>query len=176
MSALDYLIFLTPKGVMLTQSGSKQKVLKWEDVAAAMGMGNLSQEAYLLGRAKYCDDAPASKGLHKIMTDKSSQLIASRKWRSARDLSSDLAKVACLEALSNHNCKFCRGTGVTYEQPCEACEGVGRSRVSEASKYNLAKMDKRNWQRRWASRYEEIYQMLVAAEDELSSHLAYQFH
>lgn len=176
MSALDYLIFLTPKGVMLTNKDSKQKLLKWEDVAAAMGMGNLSEEAYLLGRAKYCDDIKASKSLHKLMTSKSSRLIASRKWKSARDLSADLAKVACLEALANHNCKFCNGTGITYDRPCEACDGVGHTRISEASKYTIAKMDKRNWQRRWRTRYEEIYQMLITAEDELSSHLAFQFN
>ena len=175
MSALEYLTFLTPGGLMLAQSQGNQKILKWEDVAAAMGMGNLSEEAYLLGLAKYCQDLPASKGLQKIMTDKSFKLIASRKWKSARDVSSDLAQVACLEALGNHNCKPCHGTGVIIDEPCQECDGIGRNRVSEASKYTMAKMDKRNWQRRWRVRYEEIYQILVAAEDELANHLAYQF-
>ncbi|MCJ8268642.1 MAG: hypothetical protein MJK04_04480 [Psychrosphaera sp.] len=174
MSALEYLTFLTPGGLMLAQSQGNQKILKWQDVAAAMGMGNLSQEAYLLGLAKYCQDVPAIKGLQKVMTAKSSKLIASRKWKSTRDVSADLAQVACLEALSNHNCKSCRGTGVLIDEPCANCDGFGRDRVSEASKYTLAKMDKRNWQRRWRTRYEEIYQILVAAEDELANHLAYQ--
>jgi hypothetical protein len=174
LNAFEYLAFLTPKGVRLTQEGCQQRVHKWEDVAAAMGMGNLSEEAYLLGRAKYCDDIHASRGLQEVMTRKSSQLIAMRKWRSAKDLSADLAQVACLEVLSNHNCKLCQGTGVFIEQVCETCEGLGRDRVSEASKYTMANMDKRNWQRRWRARYEEIYQMLVAAEDELAQHLVTQ--
>lgn len=174
MSALEYLTFLTPKGIKLCQSGGAQRILKWEDVAAALGMGNLSDEAYLLGRAKYCNDAPATKGLHKIISDKSSKLIAERKWKSKRDVSSDLAQVACLEALSNQHCDDCRGTGVLFDQPCPTCDGHGRVRVSEVSKYNMVKMDKRNWQRRWKDRYEEIYQMLVAAEDELAHHLADQ--
>lgn len=175
MSALEYLTFLTPSGVTVASNCGHQKILKWQDVAAALGMGNLSEEAYLLGRAKYCDDAPASKNLHQVITRKSSQLIAKRKWKSAKDMSASLAQVACLEALSNHNCKPCRGTGVLLEQMCDNCEGFGRDRISEASKYNMANMDKRNWQRRWRPRYEEIYQMLIAAEDELAQHLAFQF-
>lgn len=174
MSALEYLTFLSPKGIKLCQEGHVQKILKWEDVAAALGMGDLSDEAYLLGRAKYCHDMPATKGLHKIITDKSSRLIAERKWKSKRDVSSDLAQVACLEALSNEHCEDCHGTGVLFGEPCPSCEGRGRVRVSEASKYHMVKMDKRNWQRRWKDRYEEIYQMLVAAEDELANHLAVQ--
>lgn len=174
MSALEYLTFLTPKGIKLYQTGGVQRILKWEDVAAAMGMGNLSDEAYLLGRAKYCNDAPASKGLVKIITDKSARLIHERKWKSKRDVSGSLAQVACLEALSNQHCEDCHGTGVIHDETCPVCNGRGRARVSEASKYNMVKMDKRNWQRRWRDRYEEIYQILVAAEDELAEHLAVQ--
>lgn len=174
MSTLEYLTFLTPKGIKICQSGGRQRILKWEDVAAALGMGNLSKEAYLLGRAKYCHDAPASKGLIDIITDRSSRLITQRKWKSKRDVSFDLAKVACLEALSNQNCEYCHGTGIILDNPCEHCGGRGRARVPEASKYAMANMDKRNWQRRWRSRYEEIYQMLVNAEDELAHHLAVQ--
>jgi len=174
MSAIDYMTFLTPTGVMLGHVGGGKRMLSWEDVAAAMGMGNLSQEAYLLGRAKYCNDGAANKDLQAVIAKKSARLIARRKWKSARDMSGDLALVACLEAVANNNCKPCHGTGVLLEETCDNCEGFGRDRIPEASKYNLANMDKRNWQRRWRPRYEEIYQMLVAAEDELAQHLAFQ--
>ena len=175
MSTLEYLAFLTPSGVALGgKAAGSRRILKWQDVAAAMAMGNLSEEAYLLGLAKYCHDSNATKGLHVVMSKKSSLLIARNKWKSTRDVSADLAMVACLEAVANHNCPPCSGTGVILDEACENCAGIGHNRITEASKYTMAKMDKRNWQRRWRPRYEEIYQLLVAAEDELAQHLAVQ--
>lgn len=174
MSALEYLTALTPQGVKADIAPDDQKRRKWQDVAGALGMGELSEEAYLLARAKYCHEIPASEKLQKVMTKKSTQLITRRKWKSKRNLGPILARVACFEVLSHQRCPVCRGTGVLYKETCEFCDGVGRERVPEAHKYEMANIDKRNWQRRWRERYEEIYQMLIAAEDELEAHLSAQ--
>lgn len=174
MSALEYLTALNPHGAKIELGSSDKKRLHWQDVAGALGMGELSQEAYLLARAKYCHEIPASEKLQKVMTQKCVQLIARRKWKSQRNLAPTLAKVACYEVLSHQRCKVCRGTGVLYKSICEHCDGSGRERIPEAHKYQMANIDKRNWQRRWRARYEEVYLMLVAAEDELEAHLAAQ--
>lgn len=174
MSTLEYLATLTPQGVNTDTTAGYKKHHQWQDVAGALGMGNLSQEAYLLARAKYCHEISASEKLQKVMTQKSTQLIARRQWKSKRNLAPILARVACFEVLSHQRCRVCFGTGVLYGKVCEFCDGIGRERVPEAHKYELANIDKRNWQRRWRERYEEVYQLLIAAEDELEAHLRSQ--
>lgn len=174
MSALEFLTALTPQSVKGDITPDEQPRRKWQDVAGALGMGDLSQEAYLLARAKYCHDLSASEVLQQVMTKKCAQLIARRKWKSQRNLAPILARVACFEVLSHQLCPVCRGTGVLYKETCEFCGGIGRERVPEAHKYQMANIDKRNWQRRWRSRYDEIYLMLISAEDELEAHLSAQ--
>ncbi|MGY0216297.1 hypothetical protein ACWJJH_02790 [Endozoicomonadaceae bacterium StTr2] len=159
------------------RSGAAYKPLQWEDVAAALGMGQLPPIPLALARAKFCDDRHQSKVLLVLMTEQVLKLAEQESWRCRKAVLVKLAQLACHELLSAHHCKQCGGRGITRRGlSCSPCRGKGRIPMTTAARYRFAAIDKRNWDRRWNQRYEQVYNQLCEAENQLLGHLARQLN
>lgn len=156
-------------------SGNRRSGLCWEDVASALSMGNLDKMAYYLARAKYCQDGSSVEKLFYLVQQEATRLAKTHQWGSRGETLTSLAQLACYESLDTMLCKSCAGRGYkTNGKECKSCNGYGRKPMSMRSRYLMAGFDKRNWERRWYSRYEKLYQTLCDAENDALAHLSHQ--
>lgn len=174
MSADRMLLLLNPKQRSLDHIPGGYNQIGWEDVAAALGMGNLDPLAYYLGRTKYCQDERAKQTLLNLMTQYAQFLAESNKWRTSTERLIRLCHLACQELIESPICKKCRGTGKVLNITCQYCNSEGYVRKSERSKYLFVGIDKRCWARRWKERYERLYSKVCDAEHRLIKHLSKQ--
>lgn len=179
MNPARYLLLLNPRSTdwLATGASTSGDRLGWQDVAQALGMGKLPELAHLLGRARYCEDADCCQQLLGEVQVIVTGLAMKQRWRCRSDLPGRLARLATHEMLVDNRCTACGGRGVNRrQQRCRACLGSGREAMKAAQRYQYAGIDKRNWERRWADRYETIYRQLCDAEHQLLGHLAWQLH
>lgn len=177
MHPARYLLLLNIKSPSWHHQGGSHNSLGWEDVAQALGMGNLSPLAHTLGRAKYCEDPDCCQQLLAQVQTLVTGLALKQRWRCRSDVPARLARLATHEAMADTRCSACDGRGVNRrQQSCRYCEGSGREPMKSAERYHYAGIDKRNWERRWQRRYEAIFSLLCDAENQLLGHLAWQLH
>ena len=177
MHPAKFLQLLNLKSPSLTRQSAGHNLWQWQDVAAALGMGQLSPLAIELGHAKYCEDDDSCQKLLQLMKEVAQQQAKVNKWRAHKNLLPRLAQLAVYEMLSSQLCKCCRGLGITKRGvTCTDCKGQGRQPLRAAERYHFAGIDKRNWERRWQSRYEVVYGCLCDAESQLLSHLSWQLN
>lgn len=163
---------LTPHGHLPNGEGFGGKArLTALDVAGALGMPargrRLSRGAYLLGLAKYALDTDAAVGLVRI--------VSAELGRRAIPLPSTLATIAVFEVIDASRCPACNGTGEPFGQTCEYCGGSGQIPPSIRSRARLAGIPKSTWVRKYESASREAYKYVAELENELLTHLEYQF-
>ncbi len=177
MHPAHYLQRLNLKSPSWQRSGAAFQALGWEDIAGALSMGKLSPIATTLARAKFCDDHQQRKLLLVLITEQVLELATKEQWQCRQAMLVKIARLACHELFSAHHCKTCSGRGINlHGLSCRYCHGLGRLPMTAAGRYRFASIDKRNWERRWQSRYERIYRQLCEEENQLLSHLSRQLH
>ncbi|MCX4029566.1 hypothetical protein H0A36_03910 [Endozoicomonas sp. SM1973] len=174
MSAARMILLLNPKQCSLDHIPGGFNRISWEDVAAALAMGNLDSIAYYLGRTKYCHDEQAKAALIALIKEQAQRLASKSQWRATNERLERLSQLACLELVESPICRKCKGIGKILTISCQQCSGIGYLRQSERSKYLYAGIDKRCWARRWKDRYEQLYTDLCDAEHRLIRHLYHQ--
>ncbi|MET4696712.1 hypothetical protein [Endozoicomonas lisbonensis] len=182
MNPKQLMLLLNPKGQSWSpaprnagKAGTVQSQLRWEDVASALGAGQLAPLSYYLVRAKYCQDDSSVEPLLALVLKETSALAKANRWQARKDTLQSLAHLACYESLDTQLCKSCGGRGYSQAgKACRVCRGYGRHPMSARARYRMAGIDKRNWERRWLSRYEQLYQALCDAEDCALAHLSHQ--
>ena len=113
MHPAKFLQLLNLKSPSLTRQSAGHNLWQWQDVAAALGMGQLSPLAIELGHAKYCEDDDSCQKLLQLMKEVAQQQAKVNKWRAHKNLLPRLAQLAVYEMLSSQLCKCCRGLGIT---------------------------------------------------------------
>lgn len=178
MSIFEQFSLLGPKTMRWAQTVKHTSAsCAWDDLAGALGMGRLQPLAYTLGRAKYCDDLSAKKHLNQLVLHLIQTYALRETWRSSSLIEPRLASLACYEILHVPLCPKCHGSGfITFGVSCNRCHGVGYCTLSSRARYRFIGTDKRNWQRRWHTRYERVFSHLMDAERQLSDHLNQQLH
>ena len=177
METARYLLLLNPKSPSWSDVSGGHNKLRWEDIAVALSMGDLNQLSYVLARTKYCQDSSCAEALVKQVGGLVKALAQKGQWRARGTLLNKLAQLACYESLQASHCPTCRGRGQRRNgMECDDCHGSGRKPMSARSRYRFAGIDKRNWERRWQQRYEDVFRRLCDAENQALSHLSWQLH
>ena len=177
MHPARYLLLLNLKSPSWSLSSSQHKSWRWEDIASALSMGKLPPLSVTLARAKYCEDVQCRQRFGQQVLKLVRARFRQHQWRSQPGLPERLAELACYELLAAHRCSRCDGRGCSLQGlVCEACRGHGREPMSTARRYRCAGVEKRNWERRWSQRYEQIFGLLCEAENRLLSHLSWQLN
>lgn len=183
---------LMPNGMLDLQS---------MDVHAALGMGHLSLEAYLMGKVIYCGDDTSMEKMRCLGTEHIDRLMTKEGWSQtkpnawyidrvvaagaytqedipdlrkefAEQLKKRLSQVVLLDLRNNNNCISCKGTGRTKDyRPCGACDGSGYSPYPEAYKYSILFIQKGAWHKTWRRRYQIVYRMFNDWLIEFEEHL-----
>ena len=182
MNPKQLMLLLNPKGQTWSlaprhsgKAGSIPTHLSWEDVASALGAGQLAPLSYYLVRVKYCRDDSSVAPLLALVLKETSTLAQANRWQARRGTLESLAQLACYESLDTQLCHSCGGRGYSLAgKACRVCRGYGRHPMSARARYRMAGIDKRNWERRWLSRYEQLYQALCDAENCALAHISYQ--
>ena len=181
MNPKQLLLLLNPRSQAWSAAPGKQpgqrSGLRWEDVASALAMGHLDQLSYYLTRVKYCGDSSSMEALLQLVLKEARELSCTHQWSARQKTLQALAQLACYESIDTQLCKQCGGRGYSLTgKPCRQCRGLGRQPMSARARYRLAGVDKRNWERRWVSRYEVLYQKLCEAESNALTHLSDQLN
>lgn len=175
---------MLPRGVNLTSVGGAGKLeIGRYDVAAALGYGNLSEPAYHLGLAKYCDDAVATTKLFGYFRQLAQCAINSNKWQDAEKRADGLAHLMLMEGVFGVKCKACKGMGSTLKgragsmirKDCEKCRGTGAGSLSQRQRGRIANVPSSSWDRNWKPRLEQLLVEVYDIERQLLCHLKTQF-
>ncbi len=141
-----------------------------EDVAGALGMGNLPREAYLLGLLKYAGDKTVLYELDTLVQKYVIGVGVKEKWREPwpNDKKRSLiffkqfARQMINEVITENICNSCKGTGVDRRsnkyRKCNCNNGK-----REPLKKDLAKfcgMSDKCWRERWHTRYTETLKQI----------------
>jgi hypothetical protein len=171
------------------------------DVHAALGMGHLSLEAYLMGKVVYCGDETSLERMLRLGTEHIDRLMKAEGWSQTKpnawcidlvvaagaytlddvaelraefgqQLKQRMAQVVLRDLKNNNNCVRCGGTGRTKDyRLCAACEGTGYSPYPEVYKYSEMFIQKGAWHKTWRRRYQIVYQMFNNWLIEFEQHL-----
>lgn len=177
---------MNPHSISPSNINSKTKpLISSSDVAAALAYGNLSKEAYYLGRAKYCDDKISEALLLQHLERKIQYAIQKNNWRDAPGRAKNLAKLVLAEGVYGLTCKRCQGRGYISKQAisntsdrharaCQSCHGTGFGKFSYDQKAHIINISKSNWARTWEARTLEFIYYVSKLEQELANHLRFQ--
>ncbi|QQX80839.1 hypothetical protein JK628_02905 [Shewanella sp. KX20019] len=118
-----------------------------EDISGALGMGNLDEGAYLIGRAKWLDDQQAGLKLYEALKK---LFMAKHKVNETR--ATGLARLALFDVLWFKTCPTCKGGGDHFNDEkllvtCERCGGVGSVNLTERKQSQISGVPWSTWQR-----------------------------
>ncbi|MCX4029644.1 hypothetical protein H0A36_13215 [Endozoicomonas sp. SM1973] len=149
----------------------------WEDIAAALGMGNLPAESYYLGRYLIFDDQADKQKLIELITIEAEYLAETHYWKLGDVSLEQLALLACEELKIMSVCEQCDGLGFNRSgDDCSPCSGYGWKSYSEKDKYQFLGLDSKSWFRRWQGRYMDILNYVGDAAYHLREHLKQQLY
>ncbi len=175
------------RSVVFTGEGYGGKVgITGYDVAAALAYGTLSNPAYHLARAKYCDDKASEDKLLKYFQKKIQRTIGKNKWHNTKGRAKGLAWLVLHEGVYGIPCKACEGRGFLWKRRatkikdwgkiCHQCNGTGVGQLSAGKESAIAKISKVNWIKTWKSRNEEFIQYATELENKALRHLSHQLY
>ncbi|MDE1462137.1 hypothetical protein [Spartinivicinus poritis] len=148
---------------------------RWEDIAAALGMGNLPAESYYLGRFLIFDDQGDKQKLIELITMEAHSLAETNDWQLENVSLEQLALLACEELKVMSVCGYCNGLGFNRTgEDCNPCLGYGWKGYTEKEKYQFIGVNGKSWYRRWQLRYTDILNYLGGAAYHLREHLEQQ--
>ncbi len=179
---------MVPHGIAIDGSlrGGQVEISAY-DVAASLAYGRLPHPAYLLGRAKYCDDPAAGGQLLSHLEARIQRRIRHNRWREHAGRAERLAQLVIHEGIYGLRCKGCSGLGYIYKQGvagacpchvawCKRCKGSGIGRLSERQRAALAEIPPSSWNRRWKALAEEGVQYVSDLDQRVLRHVSRQFN
>lgn len=191
MNPVRMMAKLTARGVMLTGGSGGQVLISAEDVAGAMGMGNLPHLAETVARARFCDDNRAQMALHGWVQTWWRRDCIRHGW--ATDYCEGLATLCVFDLVYPMHCSGCSGRGSRWEQhpvsdavenvlrvgsqwrSCDSCNGTGRRELTVRDRAAIACMGKSQYANVWAVRVNAMMQDLWSLEQKAVRHLWSQF-
>ena len=145
----------------------------WEDVSAALGMGNLPLESYYLGRYLIFDDTTYKQKLIKLVITEAENLALIGTCQQDHMNLAQLARLVCEELKVMSVCSLCKGLGfIKAGNKCRFCAGYGWKSFSEKEKYQFLKVTKASWYQNWQQYYIRLLNYLGDAAYHLREHLA----
>jgi hypothetical protein len=175
---------MVPHGCDLTHEvvGGKVEISEF-DVAASLAYGELPAAAYILGRAKYCDDFRSLKQLTEHIESFVHKEVKINNWIANTDQVSGIANLVISEALFGVLCKKCNGLGYRLKsskrlgavETCEKCNGVGTGTLTQRKRANISQIPLTSWIRHWHARVERFYSYIYDLDDKVVSHINKQF-
>lgn len=143
-----------------------------EDVAGAMQ--GLDRGAYLLLLRKWVLDTSVQNELFYRVYVAVAGLAADNGWKvpKGQEYLRKLARLAVAEIVDPMKCSLCKGRTEIWKRGenkpvvCPKCSGTGYGKITAAERYKTVGIDKRNWERTWADRYEMIYKFVNEWEHE----------
>ncbi|WP_163834663.1 hypothetical protein [Spartinivicinus ruber] len=178
MSAMT---LLTPKSVKYEGVPGGMPTLTPEDVAAALGMGDLPREAYLLGLLKYTDDKTVLHELDNLVQEFVIKKGIEEGWREPwpnekkRSLMffKQFARSMINEVVDDNLCKRCNGSGIdcrtSHHRKCNCNNGRRAPLKKELAKY--CGINEKCWRERWHTRYTESLKQIHTWRAQLIWHL-----
>lgn len=167
---------MAPHGVMITGQGfGGLAAITGMDVAAALGMGQLSGGAYFFGLLKYCGDEAVESRVRQCIKINVGALAKAWEWKLTDGEFAKLCELTLAEGLSCPVCGLCNGSGVVAAKDCERCGGVGRVSRSGRERAAWLGVSETTYRRVWKGRVDDCYRTVVRWETELSEHLKRHF-
>lgn len=128
----ELLGMLTPHGIRMDGAHGGIPRLTPQDVAAAMGMGEIPEEQGHLLLVKYCGD---NTPIHKLWASWFMRVMEKKQfegWKSDKPGRFEaMSRFTLNETLSDNLCPVCCGRATVWagnlEQSCKRCEGSGKS-------------------------------------------------
>lgn len=198
MNPIRLLAKLTARGLRIDGGvgGGAPVTISAEDVAGALGMGNLSPEAQLVGRAKFCDDNRAQLELAGWVQTRFHRRCKANGWKT--DYCEGIAQLCVFELVWPYRCPHCNGRGhVWIQQPeraggedgeqeaparlvdrlveCGRCKGTGQGRMTVRDRAAVAQITKSRFAETWAARADEMLGEVEGLADQAIRHLWRQF-
>lgn len=148
---------------------------RWEDIAAALGMGNLPAESYYLGRYFIFNDEHDIQKLEALLAIEVKYLAITQKWQIGKVNLAAIASLICNELMVMSVCHYCGGLGFeNSDEDCQPCKGYGWKSYSEREKYQFIGANYQAWHRRWQGRYMQLLNYIGDAAYVLRIHLNHQ--
>ncbi|WP_163832197.1 hypothetical protein [Spartinivicinus ruber] len=178
MSAMT---LLTPKSVKYEGVPGGMPTLTPEDVAAALGMGDLPREAYLLGLVKYNNDKTVIHELDKLTQQFIITKGINEKWREPwpTDKKKSLffflqfARQMINEVIFENTCQTCNGTGVyqhkSFTRKCRCSNG--KRALTKAELAEKCCITYKSWCQTWHARYLECLDELHSWDKKVNHQL-----
>jgi len=193
MNPIRLMAKMTAKGLLIDGGGFGGSVVLVtpQDVAGAMGMGNLPAEAELVGRAKFCDDNQAQLSLAGWVQTEFRRRCMRSGWKT--DYCEGLATLCVFELVHPMRCRPCGGRGKVWQQEpemsddgellrmadrwvdCSACKATGQSVLTVRNRAAIAKISKSRFGETWAARADDMMTTLFTCEEKVLRHLWHQF-
>ena len=141
-------------------------------IAAALGMGRLSDKASLYCRIKYQLQTELRNKLEsKILVQDVLTWAVKENWICGTGLIPKLGMVALDEMLNESLCRKCNGTGEVKiddkVNECNRCSGAGHQRFSKAEVARRLGIHRQHYSRTWADRYGRVLGVYVDCEYEI---------
>ncbi|MBU2705426.1 hypothetical protein KCM76_05515 [Zooshikella marina] len=150
---------------------------RWEDIAAALGMGNLPAESYYLGRYFIFNDEQDIQKLEELLTIEIKYLAVMKEWQVGKVNLPAMATLICNELKIMTVCTYCEGLGFESDgEDCQRCKGYGWKSFSEREKYQFIGANYQAWHRRWQGRYMQLLNFIGDAAYVLRMHLNHQLY
>ena len=169
MATLEILGRLTASGTDISGSGGGHSIggLKPSDIAGSLA--GLSNPAYYLTMAKFCDDSAARFDLIRHV----SQLLEAEDHKQAPGPACfDMLAVAIVyQAVDCGLCRNCQGTGVVDGQDCARCEGVGKKRLTRTAAAVASGVTRRHFVKYWGLVTNRYLSYLDELEGTAAAHL-----
>lgn len=148
-----------------------------QDIAASLGMGNLSRYAEIVGYAIL--EQPLMGGIDEFV-DQVIRDVADRqireKWQTDKpEILNNLAHFAYFEITHPKGCKKCHGTGqiktgMSFDA-CKNCLGTGAGSYSGEWIADSCEIAYSKWRSTWKARYLHVYNAAARYKYELFDHI-----
>lgn len=168
MSPEKLLAKITAKGITITGEGFGGSVtISQTDVAGALSFSGIDRMTYLYALFKYVDanDIELLKQLYNHVYIHLATMPQKNGWELTKG--KETFRNIVILALNEHinpnfnTCKQCLGTGLTPNQlNCKSCDGSGHKKPSPQKMADAARIDRSNWVRVWAARYEIVHKSI----------------
>lgn len=181
MANVNLMALLSPSSINYNSTPGGTPQLTAEDVAGALGMGNLPREAYLLGLLKYADDKTVLHELDKLVQEYVIKVGVRNKWREPwpSDKKKSLffflqfGRQMINEVLKENTCKTCNGTGVyQHKALTRKCNcNDGKKEIAKSKLASNCGITYQNWHKTWHPRYLECLTQLHKWDQEINYQL-----
>ena len=176
MAGLEALKMLPAKGVNVDSIRGGIPEVTPSMISAALGYGNLTDQASLYCRIKYqFEERLRSRLEAKVLIGSVLVWAVSENWICGTGTIPKLSKVALDEMLSENICRTCNGTGTTAQEDkamldCTTCNGIGHKRFSKRDIARRLGVDKNN--KTWIDRYNRTINLYYDMEQEIIAALS----